>query len=350
MKKQMLAIMCVIFLSMSVSSLQIDKMNGVYDVFKLDKLSNEFEFEDSIELLENLQKTKLYNNSARYSMRNEDRSGASEISFYYMNGREYASVTPPMSTKSFTYRVIENTKFYLEMQNVDNEDDVARIVLDKSSNDFDYNEIYAGLENEQGEDLYYSLHDLISNHKSIGYDNAKVEMFGNVDNDENGDIHCVYTNLVVHSKYPKNEIMNCEHTWPQSKLGNSSFAIKRGDLNHLFPTDSKSNSRRSNYPFGLVENPRWEQDGSKVGTSKTGKTVFEPRDDHKGNVARAMFYMGVRYRMEIDKEQEDAFREWNKLDPVDEKEVNRNGLIEDIQHARNPFIDNPGFVDRIDNF
>jgi endonuclease I len=345
-----MVMMFVMVLCFSVSSLEIDKMNGVYDVLRLDVATSEFQFEDSIELAENISKAKVFDNSVRYSMRNEERSGASEISFYYMNGREYATVTPPMSTRSFTYRVKENSELYIELENVDNKEDVVRIVLDRSSDNFNYEEYYAGLENENGEDLYYSLYALINNHKSIGYDNAKVEMFGTIDNDENGDIHCVYTDLVVHSKYPKNEIMNCEHTWPQSKLGSSSFAVKRGDLNHLFPTDSKSNSRRSNYPFGWVSKVKWEQDGSELGWTESGKLVFEPRDNHKGDVARAMFYMAVRYRMELDKDQEETFREWNKLDPVDEKELNRNSLVEDVQHARNPFIDNPEFVDRIDNF
>lgn len=349
MKKFMVTAVCAMLLVFSAQALNLSSMDGDYDVYKVTEKGENYVYESSIQLSQNNER-KVSDNSFRYSMKNENRSGYSDISFYQINGREYASVTPPMSTRSLTYRVKENQDFSIELINVDNEEDILRIVFDRSSNDFNYEDYYGNIADESGEDLYYSLYSLINNHKSLGYDNAKVEMFGNVDNDENGDIYCVYTDLVVHSKYPKNEIMNCEHTWPQSKLGSSNFAVKRGDLFHLFPTDSKANSRRSNYPFGWVEKVKWEQDGSKLGWDSKGKLVFEPKDSHKGNVARGMFYMGVRYRMDIDRDQEETFREWNKLDPVDEEEMNRNSLIEDLQKTRNPFIDNPEFIDRITDF
>ena len=40
--------------------------------------------------------------------------------------------------------------------------------------------------------------------------------------------------------------------------------------------------------------------------------------------------------------------EWHELDPVSEKEINRNNIIfDDYQHNRNPFIDHPEFAARI---
>lgn len=347
MKKGVLFLVSIFTIVIFANSLNIADLNGAYDVMKAGKDVSDYEFMNSFELR---QKENRTNYSYAYEMLSENRSNVENIEFYVMNGRNYATISTNDTGVNKIYRVIDNALFYLTLQNVDVEDDKLIITYNRAYNDFDYEEYYKDIMDETGDDLKYELYRLVVNHKSLGYKPAKVEMFGKIDNDENGDIHCVYTDLVVHSKYPKNEVMNCEHSWPQSKLGNSSFAIKRGDLFHLYPTDSRSNSRRSNYPFGNVEKIRWEKDGSKVGSDDNGKRVFEPRDDHKGDVARAMFYMAVRYRMDIDEKQEKTLREWSKNDPVSEKELYRNGYIQEFQHTRNPFIDHPEFVERIDNF
>jgi endonuclease I len=41
-------------------------------------------------------------------------------------------------------------------------------------------------------------------------------------------------------------------------------------------------------------------------------------------------------------------KEWNRKDPPDDHERERNARIEAHEGVRNPFIDHPEFVDRID--
>jgi hypothetical protein len=85
-----------------------------------------------------------------------------------------------------------------------------------------------------------------------------------------------------------------------------------------------------------------------------GQTVFEPRDIHKGDVSRSMFYFITRYPVNygnfLTQTQENVFREWNKFDTVGVIESNRNNAIALLQLKRNPYIDHPEFIDRIYSF
>ena len=154
---------------------------------------------------------------------------------------------------------------------------------------------------------------------------------------------------------------NREHSWPQSWFNNDGIA--RTDLHHIFPTDGFVNSKRSNYPFGEVRSASWtSQNGSKLGTCKTtgySGTVFEPIDEYKGDFARALMYMSVRYygedgswstsdmtnKSEIKQWAINMLMRWNEQDPVSEKEKERNEFIyNDYQHNRNPFIDHPEYA------
>ena len=189
---------------------------------------------------------------------------------------------------------------------------------------------------------------LIDDQDALGYDNAREVMFSELDN-VNGRVQCVYTGeWVTTDDIPPSTVMNCEHSWPQSLGAENEPA--RSDLHHLFPTISSVNSRRSNHWFGIVVDESWSGGGSKFGTDAYGNTVFEPRLEHKGDVARALFYFSVRYDLYINNTMEPILKQWNHLDPVSEKERRRNDGIEGYQHNRNPFIDNPGFADSIYDF
>ncbi|HON45232.1 MAG TPA: endonuclease [Planctomycetota bacterium] len=213
-----------------------------------------------------------------------------------------------------------------------------------SINDVDYDSI-SHLTND---DLKSELYNMVKGHTSIGYDSAKVKMFSYINN-KNGTVRCVYTGIIVQiTGIPANEVMNTEHTWPKS-LGASSEPAK-SDLHHLFPTDSVTNSRRSNYPFGTVTNQTWSKGGSVLGTNSSQGTCFQPREDHRGNVARAMFYFAIRYQKSLDANQERTLRQWNREDPVDQEEMTRNDLVAQFQKKRNPFIDHPEYVDQINDF
>ena len=185
-------------------------------------------------------------------------------------------------------------------------------------------------------------------------DNQRVNGQGAAQNT----LECVYTGRLAvgytsRTDAQNNYSFNTEHTWPQSTF--SENEPMRSDLYHLFPTDVTANGIRANYPFGkVVSNITWQSGGSKLGNNTQGQLVFEPRDVHKGDVSRSMFYFLTRYPTNygtfFTQTQENVFREWNKFDPVGNVESNRNSAIASFQLKRNPYIDHPEFVDRIYSF
>jgi len=204
------------------------------------------------------------------------------------------------------------------------------------------------------------------NFRPLGYKkNAKKVLFGKLhlekDNDGSYFIDGVYCDFTVRDhigpkKIPVNNVMNTEHTWPQSK--GASREPARGDLHHLFPTNNPANSARGNHPFGEVQGKDATRSCSAsqrgdIINPKTGKPTstygFEPQPGHRGNVARAMFYVSAKYGYNISELEEYYLRKWHKEDPVDADEMKRNDGIEEAQGNRNPFIDFPAIVDRIDN-
>lgn len=182
------------------------------------------------------------------------------------------------------------------------------------------------------------------NYVSLGYNSARDQMYGNLDN-VNGNVTCVYTGRTAQfntrSGATSNNF-NCEHTWPQSMF--SQNEPMRSDIHHLYSTDETANGKRDNDPFGRVSSPSWS-----VGGSKWANSVFEPRDEQKGNTARSMFYMAIRYQNygSFLNSQESVLREWNKKFAPDATSLKRNNGIFALQKNRNPFVDHPGFADRI---
>lgn len=206
-----------------------------------------------------------------------------------------------------------------------------------------------------------------SGHTSLGYKKARTYLFGMLDlkRDDRGyfltDVYCeadfVRTDIGP-MKIPDNNVVNCEHTWPQSKFTTAFPAeTQKSDLHHLFVTSSQANSTRGNNPFGEITGkpPAANCDASAIGKGIDTETnlpvvLFEPPAEHKGNVARALFYFSVRYRMSIDAMQEATLKRWNKEDPVSELDIKRNDQIQEVQGNRNPFVDHPELVDLIENF
>ena len=145
---------------------------------------------------------------------------------------------------------------------------------------------------------------------------------------------------------------NREHVWPKS-LGKLGTSGPGADLHHLRPSDQQINGHRGNLPYGYVPG------GSTVtGTSVTGNApggtrssqYFEPLDNVKGDVARIILYVYVRYGgdskytcTDITKvfQSVDVLLEWCALDPVDTWEMGRNEVVSAIQGNRNVFIDYP---------
>jgi len=342
MKKFLAVAVCFVFV---VSSFGLQNFSGVFSVIRPTNDDDSYRIIDEISIIQSNSRNSE-NNSVFYVENLENRK--SELEFETIDGQLYAVWND--GSNSSVYFVEEMGDFELKLTNMDEIEDVLILNYDKIENSFDYEEYYAYLESLESNDFKDKLHQLVKNHHYLGYTGARKEMFGHIDN-ENGYVEGVYTGRRIKtSGIPNHTIMNCEHTWPQSKFGGGDSTSKKSDLFHLYPTDSKANSRRGNYPFGVVSNEKWSEGGSKLGTDRSGRTVFEPKDDHKGNVARSIFYFSIRYRISISDFEEEVLREWHELDPVDEKELMRNCEIEDLQRNRNPFIDNPHYVDMIENF
>ncbi|EAY25054.1 probable aggregation factor core protein MAFp3, isoform C, putative [Microscilla marina ATCC 23134] len=201
-----------------------------------------------------------------------------------------------------------------------------------------------------------------SKHSSLGYDGARIKMYGTIDN-INGKVTCVYTG------YQQNganvtflDPINAEHTIPQSFFSRSS--VPRADIHHLFPTHKDANSARGSLQFAELSvaqtNTWYYSNGTNYNDAnsapanvdasskrKTGSS-FEPREDHKGNVARAAFYFYTMYPTiagNIGKLGDiHTLYQWHLDDPVDDAERKRNQDIETAQGNRNPYVDYPNTV------
>jgi len=208
-----------------------------------------------------------------------------------------------------------------------------------------YSSYYTSTFDLSEEDLKKELKSIVSSgYKNLGYNGARDAMYGSIDN-KSGKVECVYTGrqATFNTRSGANSnSFNCEHTWPQSLFNKNE--PERADIHHLFPTDVNSNSRRSNYPFGVVTSASWSEGGSKQGGGK-----FEPRDAHKGDCARAMFYFAIRYQnySSFLNSQESILRSWATSHPPTQHSIDRNNAIFTYQKNRNPFADYPEFMDRI---
>ncbi len=162
---------------------------------------------------------------------------------------------------------------------------------------------------------------------------------------------------------------NREHLVPQSSF-NSASPMK-SDIHHVVPSDGRVNGYRGSYPFGNVNTPSWTSlNGSKRGTSAMSGyngTVFEPIDEFKGDIARAVLYFAVRYEDTIDGytsfdmfngTNDEVFYPWaiavlldwhTNVDPVDQRERNRNVAAYAFQNNANPFVDHPEYASMIWN-
>lgn len=229
-----------------------------------------------------------------------------------------------------------------------------------------------------GTPLKLALHEIIKNHTTISYGQL-WNAYWSTDNKGNGVVWDMYSDVPGGTPPYTYEMVtdqcdgngcsqdkkegicyNREHSWPQSWFNEQS--TPRTDLHHIFPTDCWVNYERSNNPYGEVRSGTTFRNGSKLGPCKTAGysgTVFEPIDEYKGDFARAYFYMSVRYygedsgwkssdmtnKSEIKPWAMAMLLRWNDLDPVSQKEINRNNVIyNDYQHNRNPFIDHPEYA------
>ncbi|MFJ7745331.1 endonuclease [Peribacillus sp. NPDC097295] len=208
-----------------------------------------------------------------------------------------------------------------------------------------------------GSALKDALHTIIDEHTEISYANVWGAL-QETDEDPNNSDHVIllYTGRSQGKTAYGSGVndWNREHVWAKSHGGFGTSMGAGTDLHHLRPTDASVNSTRNNLDFDIGGTEHSEAKGNYYDSDS-----WEPRDSVKGDVARMLFYMAVRYEGdsgELDLELNnqvnngsapyhgklDVLLEWHEQDPVDAFERNRNEIIyNDYQHNRNPFIDHP---------
>lgn len=244
-------------------------------------------------------------------------------------------------------------------------EDITNNNKDNENSTSNSNNYYADAVGKGGKALKASLHEIIDDHKKLSYAgvwNALMDTDEDPDNKDN--VILLYTGR-SQSKTTKGSAVNDwnrEHVWAKS---HGNFGTKAGpgtDLHHLRPTDVSVNSSRGNLDF---DNGGTSHEEATL--CKYDNDSWEPRDSVKGDIARMLFYMDVRYEGdngEIDLELNDKVNngsnpcmgklstllKWNEQDPVDQFEKTRNDIIyEKYQYNRNPFIDHPEWANEIWN-
>lgn len=160
-----------------------------------------------------------------------------------------------------------------------------------------------------------------------------------------------------------------EHTWPRRAIwgGIGVDNMPESDLHHLYPTHQSLNSSRGEHYYGLpvsqirilrlsdagtlaADEDAGAETGCRRGRDADDDVVFEPPVEHRGNAARAIFYISVRYEKELPTKLEVTLRKWLQDDPVDDEETERCNEIERIQGNRNLFVDRPKLVELVKDF
>ena len=154
-----------------------------------------------------------------------------------------------------------------------------------------------------------------------------------------------------------NKFLNCEHIVPKSWF-KSAHPKGISDLHHLISADGGANQFRSDSAFRELGS-RGELGPSKrpvyikaAGRQLKSEKKFEPSKG-KHVVARATLYFLVCYKGAISSEKYDSdaietLKKWSRDTPPGDYEKHRNETIFDVQGNRNPFIDFPELVDKVD--
>lgn len=198
------------------------------------------------------------------------------------------------------------------------------------------------------------------------------------DNDDSANVILFYSRR-SHRKDDQDNGRNGQDAWNREHIyakSHGNFGTSRGpgtDIHALRAADKSVNTERSakDFAYGGSElssaDPRED-----CPLCRETSTTFEPPDEIKGDVARMLFYMAVRYNGDDNSNEVTLnvvdgvgtefgasttdFGEigdlatlilWHNLDPVSDEERHRNNIIYDIQGNRNPFIDKPQFVETV---
>jgi endonuclease I len=245
--------------------------------------------------------------------------------------------------------------------------------------------------------LRSTLNGVIDDHtrfpySSSGTDTWNILEFADQDPGNSANIIDLYRNRSLVKFGGGTGLYNREHTWPNSygfpdDVGGTNYPYT--DCHHLFLCDVGYNSDRGNQPYGNCAPGATERVTDVNGGQGGGSGVFpgnsnwfngsvwQTWNSRKGDTARAMFYMDVRYEggthgvtgaAEPDLILTDnpalitttggnaavaymgllsVLIQWNAQDPPDNRERTHNDAVYGFQGNRNPFVDHPEWVSGI---
>ncbi len=225
------------------------------------------------------------------------------------------------------------------------------------------------LPGETGASLRRKLAQQYKPTRNLGYRQARDVLYSSVENN-NGVVTGVYTGYQITlnpNAQPRSDSfekgINTEHVYPQSKGAQGSA---KGDLHNLFPTRIRANSIRGNSPFAEIpdsQTTKWLRNQEELRNvprqaiddySESTSSKFEPREEVKGNIARAMFYFYTIYQSQADAadsnfftQQQATLCQWHQQDPIETKEIERSQAIANSsQGNNNPFVLDPTLAKR----
>jgi len=232
-----------------------------------------------------------------------------------------------------------------------------------------YDQLYDG-NGISGSNGYEDTHSDVSTSSGNQYENDGTILDFYSENPTGTDpYNYTHGNNQCGSQTMEGDCYNREHLVPQSSFG-SAFPMQ-SDIHHVIPTDGRVNNFRGSLPFGEANNDDWEsENGSIRGSSAMvgySGDVFEPIDEFKGDIARALLYFATRYENTVDDytsfdmfngTEDQVFHTWAidvlldwhyNVDPVDQRERDRNNAAYNFQGNANPFVDHPEYANMIWN-
>lgn len=233
--------------------------------------------------------------------------------------------------------------------------------------------------------LRQTLHERIKSAQRVPYAHATLvdvwDVLSLADEDpaRPGHVLTIYGNASFPAASTANGAWEREHLWPRSRgTGDTSACgFPHNDLHHLFPSEPDLNQSRGNLPFDDCAAPDCAVKGAGNRMRGGDDGAWEVWPGRRGDVARAILYMDVRYEggvntitgcSEPDLVVTDTrealitvpevaptgamgilatLLRWHAEDPVDDGERRRNEVVERYQRNRNPFVDEPDLACRL---
>ncbi|MEZ4796272.1 MAG: endonuclease [Flavobacteriaceae bacterium] len=232
-----------------------------------------------------------------------------------------------------------------------------------------YDQLYDG-NGISGSNGYIDTHSDVAVSSGNNYENdGTILDFYSEDPSGNDPYNYTHGNNQCGNQMAEGDCYNREHLIPQSAFG-SAYPMY-SDIHHVIPTDGRVNNFRGSLPFGEANNDDWVSlNGSIRGSSNMigySGSVFEPIDEFKGDIARALLYFATRYENTVDSYTSfdmfngtedqvfygwaiDVLLDWHyNVDPVDQRERDRNNAAYNFQGNANPFVDHPEYANMIWN-